>query len=78
MQGSDLRRPDDETVVVEKLDVDTGMRTTDRSDLVRVGFGVGRRPADHLTDLGLAVAVQHEDTEAVSEAPGLERLTGAR
>ena len=49
------------------------MRAADRADLLRVLTRVGRGPADHLADLGLAVAVEHGDAELLGEALRLDR-----
>ena len=67
-----VRRPNEQVPVVVDAQVDAGMGAADGPDLLRVGLGVGRRPADHLADLGLAVAVEHEDRELRREAPGLQ------
>ena len=59
------------SVVVAHADVDAGVRTADRAELRRAELlPVGRAPADHLAaELGLAVAVEDRDAEAVVEAP---------
>ena len=49
------------------------MRAADRAQLVGMLARVGGRPADDLTDLGLAVTVQHDDAELVGEAARLQR-----
>ncbi len=46
------------------------MRPAHRPDLFGVVPGVGGRPSDDLSDLGLAVAIEHRDAELVGEPTG--------
>ena len=59
----------DHHLVVGDRHIDAGLRPSDDAELgLAVLPGVGGRPADDLaTDLGLAVAVEHDDAEAVAE-----------
>ena len=49
------------------------MRTPDRAQLVGMFARIRGGPPDDLADLGLAVAVQHDDTELVGKTARLER-----
>ena len=67
--------PDESAESASARDADrhARVRPPDRTQLVGMFARVRRGPADDFTDLGLAVAVQHDDTELVRESTRLER-----
>ena len=72
-QLADRAVGDGAAFLVHHLDVHPGVWPPRRAQLLRMLAGVGGRPPDDLTHLGLAVAVQHRHAEPVHEPAGGQR-----
>ncbi len=69
---ADLPWGQERSVLSDDLEGHAGMRPPGGAQLLWVCLGVSCCPTDHLSQLGLPIAVEDECTEPLGEASGLE------